>query len=176
MHELAKNNDGYYRRYCDDILLVFPSHSSTTEELVKKVVTDNLKAINLNINDDKTIISHFNTYHSRITATKPLQYLGFTFDGENISIRSSSYIRYIKKMRSRVRLDKKTQSKRNMKRQSRGLEEKALYKKSLYSLYSYRGHRNFISYGLRAAKIMDSSSIKKQLKPLWKKLQQEIKA
>ena len=53
-------------------------------------------------------------------------------------------------------------------------EQDQLYKRKLHSLYSYRGKRNFLSYGYRAAKIMNSKSIKKQLKPLWQRFQDEI--
>ena len=56
-----------------------------------------------------------------------------------------------------------------------GLAHKNLYKKKLYKRYSYNGNRNYISYALRSANIMESSKIKKQIKPIWAFLNDEIK-
>ena len=67
--------------------------------------------------------------------------------------------------------------KENKIRQSKGeleQEQEQLYKRKLHKLYSYRGKRNFLSYGYRAAKIMKSNSIRKQLKPLWQRFQDEL--
>jgi hypothetical protein len=49
-----------------------------------------------------------------------------------------------------------------------------MFLKKLYKQYSYLGRRNFISYGYRAARIMDSPSINKQLKPHWNRLRERI--
>ena len=62
----------------------------------------------------------------------------------------------------------------NAKRVARGQLPRSMFLKKLYKQYSYLGRRNFISYGYRAAKIMESSSIKKQLKPQWNKLRERI--
>ena len=69
-----------------------------------------------------------------------------------------------------MRLARKTMIKYNLIRVKKGQPEKNLYKKKLYSRYTHLGKRNFVTYGIRAAKKMDSKSIRKQLKPLWNRL------
>jgi RNA-directed DNA polymerase len=103
-----------------------------------------------------------------------LQYLGFMFDGENIYIRSSSLARYSEKMKRGVSLAKKTMKKYNAIRAKKGLPEEVLYKRKLYSRYTHFGGRNFITYGLRAANKMNSKTIKHQLKPLWRRFNEEL--
>ena len=67
-----------------------------------------------------------------------------------------------------------TMRKYNDIRAMKGADEKALYKKKLYSRYTHLGGRNFITYGLRAANKMESNTIKKQLKPLWRRFHEEL--
>ncbi|TOP03304.1 hypothetical protein CGH26_24285, partial [Vibrio parahaemolyticus] len=99
----------------------------------------------------------------------------FLFDGHSIFLRSTALARYSEKMKGGVKLAKKTMEKENRIRKSKGEpEQDQLYKRKLHRLYSYRGRRNFLSYGYRAAKIMNSKNIKRQLKPLWQRLQDEI--
>jgi ATP-dependent DNA helicase RecG len=50
-----------------------------------------------------------------------------------------------------------------------------LNKKHIYRRFSYIGKRNYISYALKAAKIMNEPSINKQIKSHWKRLQAKIK-
>jgi hypothetical protein len=78
-------------------------------------------------------------------------------------------------MRKGVSLAKATMRKRNKLRVQRGEKPKSLFKNKLYRKYSHLGSKNFITYGIRAAKTMKSKTIKKQLKPLWGKLQEEMK-
>ena len=77
-------------------------------------------------------------------------------------------------MKSGVRLAKKSRAKIERLNESQGRPTKALFKRKLYERYSYIGRRNFITYGHRAADLMRSESIKRQLKPLWGRLQDEI--
>ncbi len=77
-------------------------------------------------------------------------------------------------MRRGVSLAKQTMRKYNNIRAMKGADEKDLYKKKLYSRYTHLGGRNFITYGLRAANKMNSNTIKKQLKPLWRRFHEEI--
>jgi hypothetical protein len=66
--------------------------------------------------------------------------------------------------------------KRNQAREARGDVAKILFKKSLYNRYSHLGRRNFLTYGYNAARKMKSDAIRKQLRGLWGRLQDEIKA
>ncbi|PQJ61816.1 antiviral reverse transcriptase Drt2 [Photobacterium angustum] len=169
---------GKYFRYCDDMLFIVPSEYKNT---VEALANSKIQALKVNINKDKTEIRNFELTHGKLCSfdefgkQKPLQYLGFLFDGHSIYLRSTALARYSEKMKGGVKLAKKTMDKENRIRHSKGEQEQdQLYKRKLHKLYSYRGKRNFLSYGYKAAKIMDSKSIKKQLKPLWNRLQDEI--
>lgn len=172
MKQYVDKCGGEYYRYCDDMLFIVPS------DLQGDVVTfaqNEINKLNVTINQSKTELRNFRYKGGTLKSDIPLQYLGFIFDGENVFIRSSSLARYSEKMKRGVHLAKLTMVKYNAINQAKGLPEKTLYKKKLYSRYSHFGGRNFITYGLRAAKTMDSKTIKKQLKPLWHRLEDEIK-
>lgn len=168
----ASSLNGEYFRYCDDILLIVPTKE---RDRAAGKIAQIIKKSKLEINIKKTSRHTFSYKKGKISVTdKPLQYLGFTFDGEQILVRSSAFSRYSEKMKRGVKLAKATQSRWNKIRLSRGQSLKVLYKKSLYKKYSHLGKRNFIRYGFRASEIMKSGAIRGQLKPLWKRLLVEI--
>lgn len=169
---LVDDVGGKYYRYCDDILLITPNSNSNT--IAKNVETE-IKKIKLEVNTDKTEKRYFYSTPSGTKSDKPLQYLGFTFDGERTLIRSASLSRYSRKMKRGVRLAKRTRDKHNKTRINAGQATRSIYKRQLYGRYSHLGNRNFVRYGYRAAEIMGSSDIGRQLKPLWKRLVDEIK-
>ena len=105
---------------------------------------------------------------------RTLQYLGFIFDGERILIRSATLAKFSGRMNQGVRLAKATAKSRNAARMERGLSPKVLYKRKLYERYSHLGQRNFVRYGIRAADIMKSDAIRRQLRPLWTRLKSAI--
>lgn len=73
-------------------------------------------------------------------------------------------------MKRGVSLARQTARKYNRIKITKDIKIRNIYRKKLYSRYSYLGKRNFISYAMKAAKIMNDNTIKKQVKPLWKKL------
>ncbi len=172
LFNIVKRVDGSYFRYCDDIMVIVPLEK---EGDILSKIKNKIAFLKIEINDKKTEIRRFYVKDGSHTTDKPLQYLGFTFDGSKVILRSSSLSRFSMKMKGGVKLAKSTMRKRNVMRVTQGLEERPLFKKKLYGMYSYRGGRNFLSYGYRAAKTMDSNAIKSQLKPWWSRLQQEIK-
>jgi hypothetical protein len=103
----------------------------------------------------------------RLVASKPLNYLGFTFDGLFKRIRPASIARFYKNMRRGVA---RAKALRFHSSRAAG-EPKPLRRRRLYVLYSYIGRRNFLTYAFRAAKIMNDPGIKKQVKAHWRKLQ-----
>lgn len=90
-------NGGIYRRYADDILLMFPSLECDTNTISKKV-SEFLKQSgkNLELNNGKTEVIKFK--NGKIYETKPLQYLGLTYDGNKVLIRNSSLSKYYIKL------------------------------------------------------------------------------
>ena len=163
---------GTYLRYCDDMLFIVPIEN---RDKIAELVVQNIKKIHLKINTYKTEIRTFKVDANGILSSdKPLQYLGFTFDGQRILLRSASLARYSDRMKRGVRFAKTNMRKRNQLRAKKGQDLQALYKKKLFSRYSHLGQRNFLTYGYRAAETMGSKAIRKQLKPLWGRLLQEI--
>lgn len=172
MKAYVEQFNGKYFRYCDDMLFIVPI--DLRDKVAGEAVTA-IKNLKVNINTKKTELRTFKLNdNGELNSDQPLQYLGFLFDGINIYLRSTSLARYSERMRKGVRLAKATMRKRNHLRTLRGDDTKALFKNKLYRKYSHLGSRNFITYGLRASEIMNSKTIKSQLKPLWKKLNDEM--
>lgn len=171
MKEYVSSLGGAYFRYCDDMLFIVPTHEKNN---VADEAENRLVKLKVSLNNKKTEIRDFFVTCSRIKCDKPLQYLGFTFDGHNIFLRSSSLSRYSDRMKRGVRLAKATMKSKNKIRKSKGLSKKELFKEKVYARYAHVGKRNFLTYGYRASRIMHSKSIRKQLKPLWERLQKEI--
>lgn len=164
---------GLYLRYCDDILCIVPT---PRVDEIQSLVNQEIMKLKLEIHPKKTEIITFkyDDKKRKVLNDKKLQYLGFILKDESITIRPAAFTKYSKKMKRGVSLAKQTQRKYNIIRSKNALSGKRLFKKKLYSTYSHFGRRNFISYGRRAAEIMESPQIRKQLKPLWKRLQYRI--
>lgn len=165
MHELMVKHNGSYRRYCDDMLFIYPNTSSYKLD-IEKVVSNEIARYSLSINSDKTEKRSFRNGVSN----KPLQYLGFTFDGRKILLRSAALAKFSERMNKSLRLVKRT-----IDTESEGLGYRVpLRRKKIYERYSHLGKRNFIRYGLRASKVMQSKAIKRQLRPLWRRLNTKL--
>jgi hypothetical protein len=161
-----------YRRYCDDILLVMPTIElrQEVEDLILRWCTD----LRLPVNPEKTERIEFTLVNGRLTTQKPLQYLGFTFDGRNKRIRPASVAKYYKKMRKGVGRAKAVRFRAD---RDRGRPYTTwLRRKKLYIHYSYLGRHNFLAYAFDAARIMNDAGIKKQVKKHWERLQEEIRS
>ena len=165
-------SESVFYRYCDDLLII----CNLDQEIeTHDFVDTQIRNLQLSLQHKKTEISRFTFDASgKLRADKPIHYLGFSFDGQNEHIRSSSITRYYKKMRKKIWVTKKAMDRCNDLRAKRGEPHKDLFLRSIYRGYSCLGRRNFITYGFKAAKIMESKSIKKQLRPHWKKLQKLI--
>lgn len=171
MNEYVSSLGGEYFRYCDDMLFIVPAHekNNVAGEAEKRLIK-----LKVSLNVKKTEIREFKVTPTKIKCDKPLQYLGFIFDGHNIYLRSSSLSRYSDKMKRGVKLAKSTMKRKNKIRKGKGLPSKELFKEKVYARYAHVGKRNFLTYGYRASRIMNSNTIRKQLKPLWERLQKEI--
>jgi len=121
---------------------------------------------------EKTEQVDFVRQGDRLTTPKPLNYLGFTFDGQHKRIRPASIARYYKKLRRGVGRAKAIRYRAD--RRAGYKARTPLRTRKLHLLYSYIGRHNFTSYVFKAARIMGDPGIKKQIKPHWKKLQNLI--
>ncbi|REG60075.1 reverse transcriptase (RNA-dependent DNA polymerase) [Paraburkholderia sp. BL6669N2] len=162
---------GKYFRYCDDMLIIAPHGKGKDLLNLAREFSDLYK---LPLHPDKTEERTFTATSDGLTTDKPLQYLGFLFDGKRVVLRSASLARYSDRMKRGVRLAKATMRSRNDLRVGRGEAPTSLHKRKLYKRYSYLGRRNFVSYALRAAGILEAKEIKRQVKPLWKRLRKQM--
>lgn len=175
---LNKINPNFmYLRYCDDILCIVDKENL---EAVEIFILNEIQKVKLEINEKKTEIIHFTktdklrSHGNKDSKKKALQYLGFILENDSISLRSTGFTRYSNKMKRGVSLAKQTQRKYNIIRERNGLPIRSLYKKKLYSRYSHFGKCNFISYGKRAAEILESKTIRRQLAPLYRYLRKRM--
>lgn len=157
---------GKYYRYCDDILII--SDSKNSRPLLKDI-QNLIKNLKLEIQDKKTKIAEFK--EGIRVSTDELQYLGFTYDGKKILLRDAGLAKYSHKVMKAIKMTNKHFLKINNARINRGEPLVQRHKKHIYRRFSFIGSRNYISYALRASRIMGEPSIKKQIKPHWNKIQ-----
>ena len=156
----VRNLGGIYRRYCDDIVCVVPDGSGVDIEALIKVEIAKLK---LEIHSTKSTIHQFRRVNGALVCKeqRPVQYLGFLFDGKSIRLRTVALSRYYAKMRRGVRAVDRARKGADL---EAGTQTK-MRTKAVHRRYTYLGRRNFLSYAHRAAEIMGSKAIRKQLKP-----------
>ncbi|WP_233171816.1 antiviral reverse transcriptase Drt2 [Dyella sp. ASV21] len=145
---------GFYRRYCDDILVVVPDEFAVE---MKDLVRDQLSQLKLSMQPTKTLECRF----SNGMADKPLQYLGLTFDGARVLLRPAGVARYYAKMRANVKLHKEakvTDGDTPILQQRR----KSLVR--MYTEHAPPGHRSYLSYVKLAERKAKSQPIRRQLR------------
>lgn len=195
---------GLYRRYSDDMVIVCPLDSknyfvSEMEHQIKEISK-------LEIQKSKTQIFHFKIQDSKAICLQEFEgvlnenshkrnfeYLGFSFDGEVASLKTSTIAKYYRKMKLSVKRSKYYSNVIN--NSSKG----QIFKRRLYKQFSYIGSLrskkyerkngttnewevtkkynwgNFITYAKLAAKALDKNNVSGQIKKHWKNLNKEIK-
>ena len=161
---------GLYRRYSDDIIIV------CTVDAAKHIITvvlQQLDMVKLKPQDSKTEVVLFKKqpdgrfWHLNSKSdNKPLQYLGFEFDGNTTLIRSSSFGKYYRKI--------KTQIKNYARNLNLSHHPVRLKKKQLFKRFTHLGKNNFIAYTASSARKMGSIAIRKQAKSHVKVINREI--
>ncbi|WP_299822893.1 antiviral reverse transcriptase Drt2 [uncultured Jannaschia sp.] len=154
MIALCAQYGGSYRRYSDDIAVVLPFGAKVQHvvAVVEKLLADHRLAMSV----AKTETAAFKG--GSLVSPKPIQYLGFTFDGHHTLIRPSSIDAYLGKMRSGIHAKLIAAKMQN-------IPSANVYQRELRSRYTHAGkRRNFIRYAHRSADIMGSAEIKRQVK------------
>ncbi len=109
----VKTLDGYYRRYCDDIILVLPDNREAVDVCLEFVSTALKKAgDHLEIKPKKTRIHRFGTktvdcIFAHEGKKPPFEYLGFQFDGAHARLRSGTMSNFYRKVTFAVRSEAK---------------------------------------------------------------------
>lgn len=154
MTNRLSRDGGSYRRYSDDIAIVLPGEHDPNE--IETWVSELLLENQLSLSQAKTESALF--HGGRLASDKAIQYLGFTYDGEEILIRKSSLDNYLRKMRRAIRA-KLIAAKR------KDIPSSEVYKRKLISRFTHKGEgRNFISYAYKASDVLQSEAIRRQVK------------
>jgi RNA-directed DNA polymerase len=161
----VKSIGGSYRRYSDDIMLLVSPRFATNAQ---NQITNQAKLIGLTINSKKTEISHFSLKGGVQISDVPITYLGFTFDGKNVGLRSRTLSRYYRRMTYATRRTVKTAGKA-------GQTYTNAFKRQLFSDFTHLGRRNFYSYAKRADIKFTGSIVKKQLRRHFQILLRKLK-
>lgn len=164
----AESIGASYRRYSDDILLICDVHRADEFE---QFVVDRLEQVKLAVNPDKTQRSIFglNASTGLLTSDAPLQYLGFTFDGERKLVRSKTLARYMRRVKQGV-----ASAARAARKAADAGGDKRIRRAEIYERYSHLGKRNFISYAYRAAEVMGDKSPRRQVRKHWQRLNEML--
>lgn len=155
MIALCGQYGGSYRRYSDDIAVVLPLGAKVHHvvAVVEKMLADYSLAMSVN----KTDTADFRG--GLLVSPKPIQYLGFTFDGKQTLIRPSSLDAYRKKMRRGIHA-------KMVAAKVKGVPSFEVFKRESLSRYTHLGkRRNFLRYAYKASLIMNCPEIRQQVKP-----------
>ena len=148
---------GFYFRYCDDLLVALPAKEDFD---VETFICDQLALIGLKLNPHKTDISTFFRVGGKTSFDKPIQYLGFVFDGTVISIRPGSISGYLRDLKKSV--NQAMAIKLSKDRESKFCKDHEVSLKGVLEHYSQHNERTFLSYVRRAADVMNSDGVRSQ--------------
>ena len=157
--EEAKRCGASYRRYSDDILIICPSDKARWLEDFASQALD-LHANGLRLKPAKAQRARFIPGRR---AQPALQYLGFTFDGMQILLRSSTLARQWRRLAAAVRWAKR-QHRKAVSGDIVG-RATAVHRKALLTRFSHLGAGNFhTGYAENSGKIMGTRAIRRQLR------------
>ena len=158
MNNIAKENRGMYLRYSDDFILVLENFEpKKTKTLYNEIQTIVNQAGQITLEPKKTNIYKYNESEVKCvnkiiidTENVPdiINFLGFSFDGKKITIRSKTVTKYIYKMDRKIKKYIKGDNKITL--------------KTIYNKFSTQGENivnkkgnkgNFITYVKRASNV-----------------------
>lgn len=177
LKEYTSNLGGEYFRYSDDFIVIIPLESNISSNEIKKNIEEIERKIpNLKIEEEKTecyIYKENLLFSEKENNSKAqLDYLGFSFDGENIYLRAKTMSKYYYRMYKKIKninLSEKVSKNGNI-----------ISCNILYENYSIKnnGKRNFLNYITRAEKIFtdeDNRYIKNIRYTHLKKIKRKVK-
>jgi hypothetical protein len=192
VESLVKQANCFYRRYSDDIIIIFENESKFIQ--FDEIIRDKLlsEPFCLKVNSTKTIVSKFvesdNELHcsTKIERVKefsediPLRYLGFDFNGKTILLKDGTVSNYYRELKESLRIKGnrvKAAKKFNLKNPDKTIKETKLFLTNLMKRFTHLGKKktksNFLTYVDRAAKIMHpeltdgQNPIRRQLRRSW---------
>ena len=151
--------NGFYMRYSDDFMIVLPGIDNSCADKCFSAIMNQFNAIpGLKLQPEKTQFFYFDGetlencgkrfYKAADCGHRFINFLGFTFDGKVITIRSKTTSKYYYRMRRKAKTIYYQKKKRN---------KRKVGCKNLYIRYSERGSYgkkgNYLTYVRRASKI-----------------------
>ncbi len=167
MNRLAVTIGGYYRRYSDDILWIcHREHAAQVEDGLKtslRKLGDQTK-----INESKTERSIFRRNSlGYLECDRPIQYLGFTFDGNNSRIRSQTLSRFWRNVIYATRAARRSAARS-------AAAPGIIYKRKIYRLFTHLGRRNLLAYAKRSEALMHTGAIRAQVRRHFPRVAREL--
>jgi len=208
VYDKVVNFGGFYQRYSDDLIVI--CEQKYEDEIIKCIREniENTKIANLDIQPKKTKVYRFENIDGKFKGfeideitknpnfKKTLEYLGFSYDGQKVLIKTSGFSKFY---RSMIKSFKKSAS---LARNSKN-PDKMIFKSRLYKRFTYRGSKrkliyrpskkdktkyvaskeyswgNYLSYVYKSEctmkEINDSSYIKRQSRKMWKNFNRLMK-
>lgn len=191
--------NGFYQRYSDDLIIVVEQkHEDDIIKLVRETISGNLAK--LTIEPKKTKLYRFqlnNGYFKgfavdeitkQVNDNRPLDYLGFSFDGQRVLIKNSGFAKFYRSMKGAFNravsyaLFSKNPDKRLFKSSLykrftyKGASRKLIYRPSKHNPKIYKKTKeynwgNYLSYVYKANNSMETINgnnvIRKQTRKLW---------
>lgn len=189
-----KATKGIYKRYSDDIVVVCPISEANNW---RNYITKSIQELKLKIQEEKTNLYEIHKvdgktvcFHEKESTKKKIEYLGFSFDGENIRIKPSGLCKYYHKMWKAKRRYKRWAISVN-----NSINVKA-FEHQMYRRYSRLGsirhiirrkaqngfvktgkktYGNYLTYAYKASELLGEPGIKKQLRRNLYKLKASIR-
>lgn len=193
------NKGGFYQRYSDDLIIVIEQqYEDEIIKLLRETVSGD--SVKLTIKPEKTKLYHFeflsgsfkgfavDEITKKSNNNKPLEYLGFSFDGQKVLIKDSGFSKFYRTMKGSFnRAASYASYSQN--------PDKSLFKTRLYKRFTYKGAKrkliyrnsklnpkvyqrtkeynwgNYLSYVYKANMVMQTingnNAIRKQSRKLW---------
>jgi len=175
---------GIYKRYSDDIVVVCPIQVGKE---CKQFVMNSIGNVNLEIEEHKTNLFEIHIvngvpkcFHETEGEAKPIEYLGFAFDGQRVLLKNASLCRYYNKMRMDKRRHKRWAISVNNQTNGRVFTNQIVRR---FTLAGAKRHHilirqsdgsfkqskektfgNYLNYAYKAADVMNEPGIKRQLR------------
>ncbi len=158
--------EGSYRRYSDDILIIVPDvHRHKVRPLLDRLLGTSAGRLKTN---DKTKETAFDLGKPPEEAFRPLQYLGFLYDGERVLIRPNTIARYWRRIYKEVRRAKRLHQKAQA---EPGSARTSIHMKSLLRKTTHLGADSLISTYVRQSRsLVSGDGVRRQFRKHQKKI------
>ncbi len=203
VNKQVENVNGLYRRYSDDMVVVCSKDKK--QFFIDLIENEIVNLAKLEIQKSKTQIFHFidkgnslvcsQEFESKLnhnSEKRNFEYLGFSFNGEVVSLKTSSLAKYYRKLKLNVR--RCNYYSKVIDNNSKG----EIFRRRLFKKFSYIGSKrtrkykrkigttdewikshsynwgNYITYAKLAIRTIKNSNIKSQIRRHWKNLNSEL--